>query len=308
MLVQLFACDVMRDIPTRSLRRRTTSSFRSNTRRASKVLIEFMAGALRPAFPTILPPSSRSRMAPSDAHWMIPFRGRNRSGAVDVNLLWRSGRLYVMDNHRLAPWCFWQHIDESSKWKLFHIDRHYDAQWDNREFWLSHIEDQHRTDLDAFMAATFRASFCTTELFRWDTVLTAAVHADVTRFADIVLATGGAGDSPSGFETRELNPWQLIWSLEEAADPEYEDDEPSRWWVDVDLDYFTATHLDGDVLTLMSPDYIKRLGTALRHGVDRGHFAVVTVALSPEATGGWDLAAQALELLLSAWPECPILG
>ena len=59
--------------------------------------------------------------------WLLPWKERGASGALKDNFLWRSERLYVMDNHRLALWCWFQHIEEWHNWTYVHIDRHFDA-------------------------------------------------------------------------------------------------------------------------------------------------------------------------------------
>ena len=66
---------------------------------------------------------SRSLMG----EWLVPFKGRNDSGACDLNFLWRSGSLYVMDNHRAASWCWLQHSGPEGNANVVHIDAHYDT-------------------------------------------------------------------------------------------------------------------------------------------------------------------------------------
>lgn len=59
---------------------------------------------------------------------IIPFAGRHYSGPVTQNLLWRDGKVFLMDNHRAALWCWQQAVDlYSQSHSLLHIDRHYDA-------------------------------------------------------------------------------------------------------------------------------------------------------------------------------------
>ena len=56
--------------------------------------------------------------------WLVPFKGRNASGVYNRNFPWRSGTVYVMDNHRAAMWCWLQHVDPGQAHSLFHMDRH----------------------------------------------------------------------------------------------------------------------------------------------------------------------------------------
>jgi hypothetical protein len=71
--------------------------------------------------------------------WLIPWRERGYSGQVRDNLLWRLDRLYVMDNHRLALWCWWQRLPESERWHYLHVDCHYDALWHIFNPWIEHF-------------------------------------------------------------------------------------------------------------------------------------------------------------------------
>ncbi|MFP9097729.1 UPF0489 family protein [Flavobacterium sp. RHBU_24] len=48
------------------------------------------------------------------------------SGSVATNFLYKSGKVYVMDNHRCASWCWLQEIDTDKEYNYLHIDRHYD--------------------------------------------------------------------------------------------------------------------------------------------------------------------------------------
>jgi len=56
--------------------------------------------------------------------WLVDFKGRKSSGVYNQNFLWRSGSVYVMDNHRAAMWCWLQHVDPNHPHAILHIDRH----------------------------------------------------------------------------------------------------------------------------------------------------------------------------------------
>ena len=59
--------------------------------------------------------------------YIIPFKGENYSLAYDVNLLIRISNIYLMDNHKMALWCWSQQMDLSKQYNLIHIDRHSDC-------------------------------------------------------------------------------------------------------------------------------------------------------------------------------------
>ena len=41
-------------------------------------------------------------------------------------MLWQNDKVYVMDNHRDAAWCWLQQCKDEEKYNFMHIDRHYD--------------------------------------------------------------------------------------------------------------------------------------------------------------------------------------
>ena len=63
--------------------------------------------------------------------WLLPFKGKNHSGSVATNFVWKSGNVYVMDNHRVALWCWLQELDLTKQHSLVHIDRHTDTRQSN---------------------------------------------------------------------------------------------------------------------------------------------------------------------------------
>lgn len=52
------------------------------------------------------------------------------SGPTGVNFLFKHDKIYVMDNHLCAGWCWLQHTDLSRKYNFVHIDYHYDLSGD----------------------------------------------------------------------------------------------------------------------------------------------------------------------------------
>ena len=45
------------------------------------------------------------------------------SGGV---MLWKNEKVYVMDNHLSAAWCWLQSCDSKAEYNFMHIDMHYD--------------------------------------------------------------------------------------------------------------------------------------------------------------------------------------
>jgi hypothetical protein len=237
--------------------------------------------------------------------WLLPWKERSRSGPVNDNFLWRSDCLYVMDNHRLALWCWWQHLNNETKiWDFLHIDRHYDALWQRARPWLKHFEKTHKSDLESFRQASFLDNGDELQLYRWDVIVSALLTLDGDRIHNWAFATAGEGDAPPIPCMECISPWDLPAQLKWMAQP---DDEKCPSIIDIDLDYFTHLEDNGICGQVFSAQYIRELNSALIKGLSNGRFGVVTVALSPTTTGSWQLAEELCWTLLDGLPGLPTL-
>ncbi|MCX6026884.1 MAG: hypothetical protein NTY23_11605 [Chloroflexi bacterium] len=232
--------------------------------------------------------------------WLLPWTERGRSGALHDSFLWRAGKLYVMDNHRLALWCWWQHLSAAQLWTFVHIDRHYDSAWESCNPWLQHHQPVHRADLTEFRDATWPTRNGTEKLYRWDTICSALRSLDNDKIEDWIFATADEGDMPAILRARHLKPWAVPACLRFLADPE---EMVKDCIIDIDMDYFAHKDLDGPFGSVYSDNYLRELGSALALGIQNGRFGVVTIALSPTTTGNWQLAEALCETLLWAFPE-----
>ncbi|MCC6244216.1 MAG: hypothetical protein IT353_15340 [Gemmatimonadaceae bacterium] len=224
--------------------------------------------------------------------WFIPWEARGGSGPVHDNFLWRSERLYVMDNHRLALWCWWQHLHESEHWTFVHIDRHFDAQWMPINPWLTNVLPEHRQDL-----ATFRAAKCDVDgneqyLYRWDTLVSPLWNLHSNQLEQLYFACVDFEDAdPRLPRSTNVDESQLISFLESISES---DEQASNYIVDLDLDYFTRRSSTKGYEQRFSNEFVAAVGNALLRGLSLNRFKVVTVALSPSTTGGWTLAERLL--------------
>ena len=93
-------------------------------------------------------------------------KGRNESMSVQLNYFAKFGKVYLMDNHLAAFWCWCQMIDPMKDYRLVHIDRHNDL----ASTFVREAFYQYKTlkfsDLKIFdaMALTVNGE----QLFRWD--------------------------------------------------------------------------------------------------------------------------------------------
>jgi hypothetical protein len=214
------------------------------------------------------------------ATWLIPFKGRNSSASVNVNFLWKHENIYFMDNHRMALWCWLQHIDPKDPSTLFHIDRHYDALPNGSKEWPRVFPNPRAIPLPDYDAATEPGT--NFRLVTWDNYLAIFLdnYGGVTD--KLYLMTHDQGCKP--IFPRTLEP--PIWDLPENL----------AYWisssvgnviVNIDLDYF-ITDQDATKIKMITDAFIEQLFLQVKQEFKR--IAVLTISLSPEACGSWALA------------------
>ncbi len=227
--------------------------------------------------------------------WIVPFRGREHSTALRLNFLWSAplgaGRVYVMDNHRAALWCWLRHLDQASPADrpfLLHVDRHYDALCSERDLdCLRKVKDPAAMSIEEYLDAGYESDFLATiPLFRWDNYLGLFM---ATRGADIAgwrLATHGQGRPPEGVKFLEHLPWHF---------PVFPPFRQGSWLLNVDLDYFFLKRPESWGL-LFSREYVADFFRPLAALLAQGRAPCLTISLSPECCGGWANAEEALSL------------
>src|SRR6218665_3747831 len=109
---------------------------------------------------------------------LIPFKGKNQSTHYNMNLLFNDGKVYIMDNHLAASWCWMQKVDVQQQYNLFHIDRHYDLLASQLDCWVEELKRQNfdftRIPITDLLAIKYSPADSPTEkfpLFRWDNYL-----------------------------------------------------------------------------------------------------------------------------------------
>ena len=242
-----------------------------------------------------------------DGMHIIPFKGRNHSGPVNQNLLWRDGNVFLMDNHRAALWCWQQVLDlYEERHSILHIDRHTDCLSANLEQHLNAMPDLRDLSIQDYLAAQVQLADSSTALFRWDNYLSIHIEAFRNNLSILRSADHAEGDAPNFPATiRPLPdelPQNLYYWLQRS---------PAPWIVNVDLDYFFVQGPDdneeGRWLPMFSNDYIDMIFSQLRMALDDGSAKVVTVCLTPSNfTPGWTecikLSERIFELLDAEFP------
>jgi hypothetical protein len=227
--------------------------------------------------------------------WIVPFKGRNHSGATVQNFLCRSGNIYVMDNHRAALWCWLQQLDLSKSHSLIHIDRHTDTLQSQMDQWLENLPDW-TAGIDEHLGKKYDCGGFMCPVIRWDNYLSVYLHEFGPNLKTLRFLTHDDGDPPN-YNGTMFSP---MWDLPENMSYWLSGNE-APWVVNVDLDYFFCDADDGSVL-MISDEYLETTFGGLRDALDRGVVGVLTLCLAPDSfTPGWEateqLAARILAIL-----------
>ena len=226
-----------------------------------------------------------------DNNWLLPFAGRNESDVWDLNFLWKKDNIYIMDNHLVALWCWLQEINPLDKYKLLHIDRHYDAANDAGNMPSVKLESLFDITLDEYLSLSYPSSFTGEEypLLWYDNYMWPLFPGNGSPVSEFIFATHN-DDKPPDFDgCHEIAPCELLSLGSRFKNSEH------KWIVNVDLDYFFHDFFRQNLpryIRLFSDQYIERVFSSIRYHHQEGRIAVLTIAFSPEFCGGWNNAEQ----------------
>ena len=224
--------------------------------------------------------------------FLIPLVERGDSAASKDNVLWNDGNVYVMDNHRLALWCWFQKMQKNQRYNLFHIDAHPDMS----ESALKYFDH----DLWGMSLEEYRSVWqedINMPLFRWDNYIEVFLKKYPEMVGKTVSATHKLGSSKELSE--EIRVYDLVKYMRGIfSGGRFVNDLP--WIVNLDLDYFFSAA--PEKLMLFSDEVLGELNKVIQMGLENKMIEVFTISLSPECCGGWDKA----EGVLKRFSSCSI--
>lgn len=223
--------------------------------------------------------------------YLIPFQGKNTSANAKDNILYRHKNIYIMDNHRLALWCWFQEIKKDKKYNLFHIDAHPDmAITANDDFKTKNI-DLWNYSLDSYRNE-WQEQF-NLPLFRWDNYIQIFLkhYSNLLAKEDTYSATHKVGSSD--VLNHDFTSYKLLAEFNAIFSGKKYINE-NEWIVNIDLDYFFSGQ--PEKVLMFTTEYMEALALACNSGLQSGLISVLTIALSPECCGGWEKASDALKI------------
>lgn len=216
--------------------------------------------------------------------FLIPLVERGESTVSRDNVLWREGNIFVMDNHRLALWCWFQELEKDKRYNLIHIDAHPDLSESALNFF---DQDLWTIGLDEYR--TTWQQDVNLPLFRWDNYLEVILKNYPEMIGVTLSATHQLGSTKSLSD--EIKPFELVRRCSEIFSGKKYINE-FEWIFNLDLDYFFSAQ--PEKLELFSDEYVASLAKSIRLGLESGMIKVLTISLSPECCGSWEKAEEML--------------
>lgn len=218
---------------------------------------------------------------------IIDFKGRNRSGVDNINLLFNDKILYIMDNHLAASWCWAQKIDLGQKYNILHIDRHYDMLYRNIDFWLKELEKCHldlkENTFQEVHACEYSSSNTIMKTIRYDNYIPIFLESYPDLIDGLYYATHKDGFLPDKYSIEQIEIYGLLDFIEDEVPSKQ-----SKWIVNIDIDYFYIGRQD--YVKFCSDNYIDKLIENIKSNLSR--IEVLTIALSPQFCSGWENAEK----------------
>lgn len=231
--------------------------------------------------------------------WIRSIDQLTKSGAYNLNFLYKEKNVYIMDNHLAAAWAWAHEMDSTKRYKIFHIDRHYDLMYSNIEQWLEEIRssglDISKCSIDEYTSLQIEIPDLLdrqVQLFRWDNYLPIFLRLYPNSIDSLVFATHDDGTRDKELVIKD---WcdVTIWDVPDNLSYWISREEDVRWILNLDIDFFfTGEEREFQFLTDL---YIKRLCSEILKCSDK--IDVITIALSPDFTGGWQEAIRISEMI-----------
>lgn len=225
--------------------------------------------------------------------FLVPFKGRNRSTNITDNILYQEKNIFIMDNHRLALWCWFQKIDKTKKYNLFHLDAHPDMSNSSNESFKKLKLKVDNLSLEKYQ--TIIQPEINLPIFRWDNYLQIMLefYPEIINKENTYSATHKVGSNET--LNHDISGYQLLGELNGIFSGKKYINE-NKWIMNLDLDYFFSSLPEKKMM--YSLEYLEAIAMAIKNGLDNEIIQVLTIAMSPECCGGW-LNAEKVLLVFS---------
>lgn len=213
------------------------------------------------------------------------------SGINNLNFLWHKDKIYIMDNHLAAAYCWLESCDKEAAYNFIHIDQHTD-------FLCNHPLKAYPSNLDTITIDEYCAlQYNGMPLFQWDNYIKPIQMLNPRWFSYNVFSVPKVRVD---IRTQALVPHMCIdyihpFELGECMGDLFSESRlyaSNKWIVNIDIDVFFD---DGS--RVFDDEYVRKIANILNENIDKIH--VLTLCLSPECCGidlesGWQNAISVL--------------
>ena len=220
------------------------------------------------------------------------------SNTFDLKILKNSGKVYLMDNHMAAAWCWTQKIDFTKSYNLFHIDKHYDLLNGNLECCVKSIKNQKfnfkESTIEEYINLKYSIPGIQREyqVFRFDNYMTILKELYPTIFRALKFATHKDGTIPTNWDFYEPE----IIDLPTSNIDYWINKEDSNWIINIDIDYFFTKNSNDEYFQFLTDEYILGFTRQLKKVWTK--IEVLTIALSPSFCGGMENSSRIADLII----------
>ena len=223
---------------------------------------------------------------------LIPFNKNLINSAYFIdhdNYLSQSDNIFIMDNHRLALWCWWNQISENKLYSFIHIDAHWDCSPTFLPYFLKHKKKLKTLSLEEFRNYNIKTTNGNTRLFRWDNYIPMFLEKN----KKIVYKISSVWQNEDSRNKTHFN--EKILKIEHLSFLIRNYNRKEKIIFNLDMDYFFKRK--GDYYSLrFSKSEILNFFEALHFCYKRKNIKVLTIALSPECCGSWKNSNKILKL------------
>jgi len=216
----------------------------------------------------------------------------DRNGVYDIGFIYQSGKIYLMDNHMAAAWCWLNELDIKKEYNFFHVDRHYDLLNNSSEKYLRSLSIEKPLNLQQFVDLEVEKTCeaCNKQLFRFDNYIMNMIGLYPNMFKRLIFATHRDGSTPPDLEIEyypeiQSLPIELAYQINEYDD--------RNWILNLDVDYFFTDKTSTSYMQFLDEEYIDAVCDQILLVYDK--IDVITIAMSPYFCDGWKNAKRILE-------------
>jgi hypothetical protein len=175
------------------------------------------------------------------------------------------------------------------------MDEHYDCLMSCHDEWVAALpSDIGALSLEEYLEYPWHGTHEECPLFRFDNYFSLFMARYGNQVAQVYISSHRDGDRPS-FDFHEFSILECMGYLNARCN----DSGTTKTILNIDIDYFTETGFE-EPIVIVSRNFLKKMDEIVGQGIRNGSIQCLTVALSPESSGSWQIAEMVAGELFEA--------